>query len=72
MARGPCASPRGSRCQLWYNFALAQSEYAFHVIGALADTRTLDEIATWGSMSGPQRAEVWALIEARRAQPRAV
>ena len=35
-------------------------------------TRTLNEIATWGSMSGPQRAEVWTLIEARRAQPRAV
>ncbi len=30
--------------------------------------RTLNEIATWGSLSGLARAEVWARIEARRAQ----
>jgi uncharacterized protein len=30
--------------------------------------RTLDEIARWGSLSGLERADVWARIEARRAQ----
>lgn len=31
-------------------------------------TRTLDEIASWGALSGLERADVWARIEARRAQ----
>jgi predicted Fe-S protein YdhL (DUF1289 family) len=30
--------------------------------------RTLEEIATWGSLSGLERADVWARIETRRAQ----